>query len=150
MPDINGIEAAKRMSTLIRVLPLILYHVLDLQVWKRQRWSGDFGHRSKAQAVEFIKTIENAVGTFGVATPLVNSITNQRTTRGGIAGASKPANEFVGMETSHRVPWISIAQATSPPKSFTRWSHSPIPNPRLPGRNSYDVLRKFPFPSSRR
>jgi DNA-binding NarL/FixJ family response regulator len=69
MPDINGIEAAKRMSTLNPRVPLILFTVLDLQgLEKAALEAGIWAIVSKAQAWNLIKTIETAVGTFGGAT----------------------------------------------------------------------------------
>jgi|SRR5882724_10204232 len=68
MPDINGIEAAKRMSTLNPRVPLILFTVLDLQgLEKAALEAGIWAIVSKAQAWNLIKTIETAVGTFGGA-----------------------------------------------------------------------------------
>jgi CheY-like chemotaxis protein len=64
-PDINGIEAAKRMSALDPRVPLILFTVLDLQgLEKAAREAGIWEIVSKAQAWNLIKTIETAVGTF--------------------------------------------------------------------------------------
>jgi two-component system, chemotaxis family, chemotaxis protein CheY len=68
MPDINGIEAAKRMSTLNPRVPLILFTVLDLHgLEKAALEAGIWAIVSKAQAWNLIKTIETAVGTFGGA-----------------------------------------------------------------------------------
>jgi DNA-binding NarL/FixJ family response regulator len=69
MPDINGIEAAKRMSSLNSRVPLILFTVLDLQgLEKAASEAGIWAIVSKAQAWNLIETIETAVGTFGGAT----------------------------------------------------------------------------------
>ena len=71
MPDINGIEAAKRMSSLNSRVPLILFTVLDLQgLEKAATEAGIWAIVSKAQAWNLIETIETAVGTFGGATAL--------------------------------------------------------------------------------
>jgi DNA-binding NarL/FixJ family response regulator len=62
MPDINGIEAAKRMSTLNPKVPLILFTILDLEGLEKA--AGDAGICaivSKAQAWDLIKSIETAV-----------------------------------------------------------------------------------------
>jgi DNA-binding NarL/FixJ family response regulator len=68
MPDINGIEAAKRMSSLNSRVPLILFTVLDLQgLEKAASEAGIWAIVSKAQAWNLIETIETAVGTFGGA-----------------------------------------------------------------------------------
>ncbi len=68
MPDINGIEAAKRMSTLNPRVPLILFTVLDLQgLEKAATDAGICAVVSKAQAWNLIKTIETAVTTYGGA-----------------------------------------------------------------------------------
>jgi two-component system, chemotaxis family, chemotaxis protein CheY len=66
MPDINGIEAAKRMSTLNPRVPLILFTVLDLQgLEKAALEAGIWAIVSKAQAWDLIKTIETAASSFG-------------------------------------------------------------------------------------
>jgi two-component system chemotaxis response regulator CheY len=66
MPDINGIEAAKRMSTLNPRVPLILFTVLDLDgLEKAATEAGICAIVSKAQAWNLIKTIETAVSTYG-------------------------------------------------------------------------------------
>jgi DNA-binding NarL/FixJ family response regulator len=68
MPDVNGIEAAKRMSMLDPRVPLILFTVLDLQgLEKPAREAGIWAIVSKAQAWNLIKTIETAVASFGGA-----------------------------------------------------------------------------------
>lgn len=65
MPDINGIEAAKRMSTLNPRVPLILFTVLDLQgLEKAALAAGIWAIVSKAQAWNLIQTIETAVRSF--------------------------------------------------------------------------------------
>ena len=69
MPDINGIEAAKRMSTLNPRVPLILFTVLELQgLEQAAREAGICSIVSKAQAWDLIKSIETAVGSIGGAT----------------------------------------------------------------------------------
>lgn len=68
MPDINGIEAAKRMSTLNPRVPLVLFTVLDLDgLEKAARDAGICAIVSKAQAWDLIKTIETAVTAYGGA-----------------------------------------------------------------------------------
>jgi two-component system, chemotaxis family, chemotaxis protein CheY len=66
MPDINGIEAAKRMSVLNPRVPLILFTVLELQgLEQAAREAGICSIVSKAQAWDLIKSIEYAVGSIG-------------------------------------------------------------------------------------
>jgi two-component system, chemotaxis family, chemotaxis protein CheY len=66
MPDINGIEAAKRMSSLNPRVPLILFTILDLQgLEESAKDAGICAIVSKAQAWDLIATIENAVNAFG-------------------------------------------------------------------------------------
>ena len=66
MPDINGIEAAKNMSSLNPSVPLILFTILDLQgLEKAAKEAGIFAIVSKAQAWDLISTIENAASEFG-------------------------------------------------------------------------------------
>jgi DNA-binding NarL/FixJ family response regulator len=68
MPDINGIEAAKRMSVLNPRVPLILFTVLDLEgLETAAREAGICAIVSKAQAWDLIKSIETAVGGMGGA-----------------------------------------------------------------------------------
>jgi two-component system, chemotaxis family, chemotaxis protein CheY len=68
MPDINGIEAAKRMFTLNPRVPLVLFTVLDLDgLEKAARDAGICAIVSKAQAWDLIKTIETAVTAYGGA-----------------------------------------------------------------------------------
>jgi len=68
MPDINGIEAAKRMSTLNPRVPLILFTVLDLEgLEKAATAAGICAVVSKAQAWNLIETIETAVASYGGA-----------------------------------------------------------------------------------
>lgn len=72
MPDINGIEAAKRMSSLDSRVPLILFTVLDLEgLEKAAREAGICAVVSKAQAWDLIKTIETAVRKFGEPDPRI-------------------------------------------------------------------------------
>ncbi len=62
MPDINGIEAAKRMSTLNPKVPLILFTILDLEgLEKVASEAGICAVVSKAQAWDLIKSIETVV-----------------------------------------------------------------------------------------
>jgi DNA-binding NarL/FixJ family response regulator len=66
MPDINGIEAAKGMSSLNPGVPLILFTILDLQgLEKAAKEAGICAIVSKAQAWDLISTIENAANEFG-------------------------------------------------------------------------------------
>jgi two-component system, chemotaxis family, chemotaxis protein CheY len=70
MPDINGIEAAKRMSVLNPRVPLILFTVLELEgLETAAREAGICAIVSKAQAWDLIKSIETAVRGIGGATP---------------------------------------------------------------------------------
>ena len=63
MPDINGIEAAKRMSVLNPKTPLILFTILDLEGIERvAHEAGICAVVSKAQAWDLVKSIETAVG----------------------------------------------------------------------------------------
>lgn len=62
MPDINGIETAKRMSTLNPRVPLILFTILALEGLEKA--AGDAGISavvSKAQAWDLIKSIESVI-----------------------------------------------------------------------------------------
>jgi CheY-like chemotaxis protein len=62
MPDINGIEAAKRMSVLNPRVPLVLFTVLDLEgLEEPARQAGICAIVSKAQAWDLIGSIELAV-----------------------------------------------------------------------------------------
>ena len=62
MPDINGIEAAKRMSILNPKVPLILFTILDLEGLERaSSEAGICAIVSKAQAWDLIKSIETVV-----------------------------------------------------------------------------------------
>jgi two-component system, chemotaxis family, chemotaxis protein CheY len=66
MPDINGIEAAKNMSSMNPAVPLILFTILDLQgLEKAAKEAGICAIVSKAQAWDLISTIENAANEFG-------------------------------------------------------------------------------------
>jgi DNA-binding NarL/FixJ family response regulator len=68
MPDINGIEAAKRMSLLNPRVPLILFTVLELHgLEQAAREAGICSIVSKAQAWDLIKSIETAVGSISGA-----------------------------------------------------------------------------------
>ena len=63
MPDINGIEAARRMSLLNPRVPLVLFTVLDTEGLEgAAREAGICSIVSKAQAWDLIKSIELAVG----------------------------------------------------------------------------------------
>lgn len=66
MPDINGIETAKRMSTLNPGVPLILFTVLEAQgLEEAAREAGICTIVSKAQAWDLIGTIESAISKSG-------------------------------------------------------------------------------------
>jgi CheY-like chemotaxis protein len=62
MPDINGIETAKRMSVLNPKVPLVLFTILDVEgsadLERTAREAGISAIVSKAKAWELIKTIE--------------------------------------------------------------------------------------------
>ena len=61
LPDINGIQAAKRMSALDSQVPLILFTVLDLDgLEEPAREAGICAIVSKAQAWNLIGSIERA------------------------------------------------------------------------------------------
>jgi len=63
MPDINGIEAARRMSILNPKTPLILFTILELEgIEKVAHEAGICAVVSKAQAWDLVKSIETAVG----------------------------------------------------------------------------------------
>jgi DNA-binding NarL/FixJ family response regulator len=63
MPDINGIEAARRMSVLNPRVPLILFTILEIDgLHKAAQEAGICAIVSKAQAWDLIKSIETAVG----------------------------------------------------------------------------------------
>jgi DNA-binding NarL/FixJ family response regulator len=60
MPDINGIEAAKRMSLLNPKVPLILFTVLNAEgLQDAAQEAGISSIVSKAQAWDLIGTVEN-------------------------------------------------------------------------------------------
>lgn len=62
MPDINGIEAARWMSSLDPTVPIILFTVLDLEgLEKAARNAGITAVVSKAQGWNLLKSIEAAV-----------------------------------------------------------------------------------------
>jgi two-component system chemotaxis response regulator CheY len=62
MPDINGIETAKRMSILNPRVPLILFTILALEgLEAAAREAGISAIVSKAQAWDLIKSIENVL-----------------------------------------------------------------------------------------
>jgi DNA-binding NarL/FixJ family response regulator len=68
MPDINGIEAARRMSLLNPRVPLILFTVLELEgLETAAQEAGICAIVSKAQAWDLIKSIETAVRGIGGA-----------------------------------------------------------------------------------
>jgi len=69
MPDINGIEAAKRMSVLNPRVPLILFTVLNAEGLKdAAQEAGIASIVSKAQAWDLIGTVETAALRFREAT----------------------------------------------------------------------------------
>ena len=62
MPDIDGIEAAARMSAADPTVPIILFTVLDLEgLEERAREAGICAVVSKAQGWNLVKSIETAV-----------------------------------------------------------------------------------------
>jgi DNA-binding NarL/FixJ family response regulator len=65
MPDINGIEAAKRMSVLNPKVPLILFTVLNAEgLQDAAQEAGISSIVSKAQAWDLIGTVENTTQRF--------------------------------------------------------------------------------------
>src|SRR5882672_3475116 len=61
MPDINGLETAKRMSVLNPKTPLILFTILELDgIEKVAHEAGICAVVSKAQAWDLVKSIETA------------------------------------------------------------------------------------------
>jgi DNA-binding NarL/FixJ family response regulator len=65
MPDINGIEAAKRMSVLNPRVPLILFTVLNAEgLEDAAQEAGISSIVSKAQAWDLIGTVETSVQRF--------------------------------------------------------------------------------------
>jgi CheY-like chemotaxis protein len=62
MPDINGIEAARWMSSLDPTVPIILFTVLDMEgLEKAAKNAGICAVVSKAQGWNLLKSIETAV-----------------------------------------------------------------------------------------
>jgi DNA-binding NarL/FixJ family response regulator len=62
MPDINGLETAKRMSALNPEVPLVLFTILDLPgLAEPARMAGISAVVSKAQAWDLVRTIESVV-----------------------------------------------------------------------------------------
>jgi CheY-like chemotaxis protein len=62
MPDMDGIEAARRMSATDPTVPIILFTVLDLEGLEvRARKAGICAVVSKAQGWNLLKSIETAV-----------------------------------------------------------------------------------------
>jgi two-component system chemotaxis response regulator CheY len=62
LPDMNGIEVAKRMSSLDRSIPLVLFTILDLEGLEGPaRQAGICQVVSKAQVWDLIRTIDTAV-----------------------------------------------------------------------------------------
>ena len=62
LPDMNGIEVAKRMSSLDRTVPLVLFTVLDVEGLAAAACrAGICQVVSKAQVWDLIRSIENAV-----------------------------------------------------------------------------------------
>jgi DNA-binding NarL/FixJ family response regulator len=65
MPDINGIEAAKRMSVLNPSVPLILFTVLNAEgLQEAAQEAGISSIVSKAQAWDLISTVETTAQQF--------------------------------------------------------------------------------------
>jgi DNA-binding NarL/FixJ family response regulator len=62
MPDINGLETAKRMSALNPEVPLVLFTVLDLPgLVEPARMAGISAVVSKAQPWDLVRAIESVV-----------------------------------------------------------------------------------------
>jgi two-component system chemotaxis response regulator CheY len=62
LPDMNGIEVAKRMSSLDSSIPLVLFTILDLEGLEGPaRQAGICQVVSKAQVWDLIRTIDTAV-----------------------------------------------------------------------------------------
>jgi len=62
MPDINGLETAKRMSALNPEVPLVLFTILDMPgLAEPARMAGISAVVSKAQAWDLLSTIESVV-----------------------------------------------------------------------------------------
>jgi CheY-like chemotaxis protein len=62
LPDMNGIEVAKRMSSSDRTVPLVLFTVLDVEgLQTPARQAGICQVVSKAQVWDLIRSIESAV-----------------------------------------------------------------------------------------
>jgi len=62
LPDMNGIEVAKRMSSLDGSIPLVLFTILDLEGLEGPaRQAGICQVVSKAQVWDLIRTIDTAV-----------------------------------------------------------------------------------------
>lgn len=62
LPDINGLEVAKRISTLNRQIPLVLFTVLDVEgLQEPARAAGICQVVSKAQVWNLVSSIETAV-----------------------------------------------------------------------------------------
>jgi PleD family two-component response regulator len=66
LPDMNGIEVAKRLSSMDSTVPLVLFTVLDVEgLQSAARKAGICQVVSKAQVWDLIKGIETAVGEYG-------------------------------------------------------------------------------------
>ena len=62
LPDINGIEVAKRMSSMDQTVPLVLFTALDVKgIQTAARQAGICQVVSKGQVWDLIRGIENAV-----------------------------------------------------------------------------------------
>ena len=62
LPDINGIEVAKRMSSMDQTVPLVLFTALDVKgIQTAARKAGICQVVSKGQVWDLIRGIENAV-----------------------------------------------------------------------------------------
>jgi len=65
LPDINGLEVAKRISTMNRKIPLVLFTVLDVEgLQAPAKAAGICQVVSKAQVWNLVSSIENAVTQF--------------------------------------------------------------------------------------
>jgi CheY-like chemotaxis protein len=73
MPDLNGLEVARRMTQLNPAVPLILFTVLELQGLEGPaRAAGISAVVSKAQAWDLVKVIETTVAKVHPPDELVN------------------------------------------------------------------------------
>jgi len=63
MPDLNGFEVARRMSSVDSKIPIVLFTVLDIAgLEKKASSAGITAVVSKAQAWDLVRVIENVIG----------------------------------------------------------------------------------------